>query len=272
MRARAHRPRVRCAPMATDAWGIDDGYHDVAGRWHPTSEETRAALRAAMGDGEVPPPEPASPLWVVRAGAAEPLLGPCELRLETGEVLRAQHALPPDLRIGYHALRPDDGGPVTRLFGTPGRCHLPAGLRAWLPVVQLPSCRSAESWGIGDLADLRAIATWAAGRGAGMVAVSPLHAPLPLAHVEPSPYRPSSRRWLNPLLLRVEEIPGAAADPDVRELAARARRLNREPVVDRDAVWELKRRALELLWERHGPDARFARWRAEQGEELERYA
>jgi len=258
--------------MATDAWGIDDGYHDVAGRWHPTSEETRAALRAAMGDGEVPPPEPASPLWVVRAGAAEPLLGPCELRLETGEVLRAQHALPPDLPIGYHELHPDDGGPVTRLFVTPGRCHLPAGLRAWLPVVQLPSCRSAESWGIGDLADLRAIATWAAGRGAGMVAVSPLHAPLPLAHVEPSPYRPSSRRWLNPLLLRVEEIPGAAADPDVRELAARARRLNREPVVDRDAVWELKRRALELLWERHGPDARFARWRAEQGEELERYA
>src|SRR5690606_35425824 len=123
---------------------------------------------------------------------------------------------PPDLPVGYHALHPDDGGPVTRLFVTPGRCHLPPDLRAWLPVVQLPSCRSAESWGIGDLADLRAIANWAAGRGAGMVAVSPLHAPLPLDRVEPSPYRPPSRRWRTPLLPRIAEVPGAAADPDPR--------------------------------------------------------
>ena len=39
--------------MATDPWGIDDGYHDVAGTWHATSDDTRSALRAAMGgDGD----------------------------------------------------------------------------------------------------------------------------------------------------------------------------------------------------------------------------
>ncbi len=260
--------------MATDPWGIDDGYFDVAGTWHPTPPDTRAALRAAMhGDpGADAPPVPGRPLWVVRAGAPESLWGACELRLETGDTRRAEASLPTDLPIGYHELHPLDGGPATRLIVTPGRCHLPHDLRAWLLSVQLPGCRSAESWGIGDLADLRAIGTWAAGRGAGMVAVNPLHAPLPVDHVEPSPYFPSSRRWSNPLGLRVEELPGAAGDATVGELGARARRLNGAPLVDRDQVWDLKRRALELLWQRLGTDLRFDRWRDEMGDELETYA
>jgi 4-alpha-glucanotransferase len=258
--------------MAADPWGIDDGYFDVDGTWHPTSADTRAALREAMGAEPDGSPPDAPPIWVVRAGAAEPLLGPCELRLEDGGGSLADSALPPDLPIGYHELHPLDGGPMTRLIVTPGRCHLPADLRAWLLSVQLPACRSGESWGIGDLADLRAICTWAAGRGAGMVAVSPLHAPLPLDRVEPSPYFPSSRRWSSPLALRIEELPGAAGDPAIGELAARARRLNDRPLVDRDQTWSLKRRALELLWDRLGGDLRFDRWRAEMGDELETYA
>ena len=105
-----------------------------------------------------------------------------------------------------------------------------------------------------------------------MVAVSPLHAPLPLDRVEPSPYFPSSRRWANPLALRIEDVPGASASPEVTELAVQARRLNDGPVVDRDAVWALKRRALEALWTADGPDLRFDRWRAEMGADLETYA
>ncbi len=256
--------------MATDAWGIDDGYWDASGRWHTTSPETVAALRGAMGGGAAdgPPERPAA--WVVHAGRAEPLLGPCELALEDGSELRAEAELPRDLPIGYHELRPLDGGPATRLIVTPGRCHLPDGLRAWLFTVQLPACRSATSWGIGDLADLRSIGSWSAERGAGMVGVSPMHAPRPVGRVEASPYSPSSRRWFNPLLLRVEELPGAGAT--VEALGAQARALNARPVVDRDAVWALKRRALEQLWAALGPDLRFERWRAEMGDELETYA
>jgi 4-alpha-glucanotransferase len=265
--------RVPSPAMATDPWGIDDGYFDVGGRWHPTSDDTRAALRAAMGgDDDAEPPGDRRPLWVVRAGSAEPLRGPCDLRLEDGATVRADGALPTDLPVGYHDLRPLDDGPVTRLIVTPGRCHLPPDLRAWVLAVQLPACRSAESWGIGDLGDLRSIGTWAAGRGAGMVAVSPLHAPLPGAHVQPSPYFPSSRRWANPLALRIEELPGAAGEPAVAELAARARRLNALPLIDRDQVWDLKRQALEVLWERTGTDLRFERWREEMGADLETYA
>jgi 4-alpha-glucanotransferase len=262
--------------MATDPWGIDDGYFDVEGHWHATSPETRAALRAAMGagpdGGDEGPPPPPHPLWVVRAGAAEPLWGPCELRLEDGTTARAEGALPPDLPIGYHDLHPLDGGPVTRLIVTPGRCALPDDLRTWALSVQLSACRSAESWGVGDFADLRAIGTWAAGRGAGMVAVNPLHAPLPIARVEPSPYFPSSRRWLTPLALRIEDLPGAAARPEIAAAGAEARGLNAAPLLDRDRVWALKREALGTLWDDLGPDLRFERWREAQGDELETYA
>ena len=258
--------------MATDPWGIDDGYFDVRGEWHPTSPETRTALREAMTGDADRPPEPSRPLWVVRAGAAESLLGPCELSLEDGTGVRAEGALPPDLPIGYHDLHPLDGGPTTRLIVSPGRCHLPDDLRAWILTVQLPACRSTASWGIGDLADLRSLGTWAAGRGAGMVAVSPLHAPLPLDRVEPSPYFPSSRRWGNPLALRIEDVAGAAGAPDVAELGGQGRRLNDGPLLDRDQVWALKRRALESLWAARGPDLRFDRWRAQMGADLETYA
>ncbi|MGH9111072.1 MAG: 4-alpha-glucanotransferase [Acidimicrobiales bacterium] len=259
----------------TDPWGIDDGYWDVDGVWHETSPDTAAALRSAMGAGERVPDDgpPAGRLvWVVRAGAAEPLLGPCELALEDGGEVRVEGALPPDLPIGYHDLRPLDGGPATRLIVTPGRCHRREDLRAWLLTVQLPACRSTASWGIGDLGDLRTIGAWAAARGAGMVGASPLHAPVPLDRVEPSPYFPSSRRWSTPLALRIEDVPGAAGDVTVEGLAERARRLNAAPLVDRDAVWDLKRRALEHLWVTLGPDLRFERWRAELGDDLETYA
>ena len=260
--------------MATDPWGIDDGYHDVGGTWHATPDDTRAALREAMtgdasGDG---PPRPDQPLWVVRVGAEEPLLGPCELRLEDGRARRAERALPADLPLGYHELHPLDVGPVTRLLVTPGRCHLPGDLRAWLLSVQLAACRSQESWGIGDLGDLRALATWAAGRGAGMLAVNPLHAPLPVPPIQPSPYFASSRRWSSPLALRIDDLPGAAGDATVGELGARARRLNRAPLVDREQVWDLKRKALDRLWEAAGPDQRFDRWRRAEGDALEVYA
>jgi 4-alpha-glucanotransferase len=259
--------------VATDAWGIDDGYWDASGQWHTTPPETVAALREAMGADAAAdvPPAGGPPLWVVQAGRAEPLVGPCELALEEGSELRVEGELPPDLPIGYHELRPLDGSPVTRLIVTPGRCHLPDGLRTWLLTVQLPSCRSTRSWGIGDLADLRSIGAWAAGRGAGMVGVSPLHAPRLVDRVEASPYFPSSRRWLNPLLLRIEELPGAG-DPTVEALGAEARRLNAAPDVDRNAVWALKGRALDHLWVALGPDLRFERWREQMGSELEAYA
>ncbi|WP_373365962.1 4-alpha-glucanotransferase, partial [Streptomyces fradiae] len=75
-------------------------------------------------------------------------------------------------------------------------------------LVQLYSLLSARSWGMGDLGDLRELAGWA-GRvlGCGFVQVNPLHAAVPGTPTDPSPYRPSSRRFPDPVHLRIEDVP-----------------------------------------------------------------
>src|SRR3954452_11020917 len=158
--------------MATDAWGIEDGYFDIRGEWHETSAANRRQLRVAMGGvGDVEDAPPATrPVWFFRHGAGPGIDRPAELVLEDGSRIMATDRLPPDLPLGYHDLLPDDGGPATRLIVTPDRCHLGDSTRSWGWALQLYAARSADSWGIGDLADLRAAARWSAGLGAGYVA------------------------------------------------------------------------------------------------------
>jgi 4-alpha-glucanotransferase len=137
---------------------------------------------------------------------------------------------------------------------------------------------------MGDLGDLGELAAWA-GRalGAGFVQVNPLHAAVPGAPTDPSPYRPSSRRFPDPVHLRVEDVPEFAhvEDPErVRALLERAGRL-REAVlekgelIDRDAVWEAKREALELVREvplGPGRRAAYVDFLAQEGLALEDHA
>ena len=133
-------------------------------------------------------------------------------------------------------------------------CDLPKALRTWGWSVQLYALRSALSWGIGDLADLRRLAHWSASElNAGILLVNPLHAATPVVPQQPSPYFPSSRRYRNLLYLRIEDIPGAAeARLDLERLAVAGRVLNRERRIDRDAVFKLKIEALQVLWSRFG--------------------
>ncbi len=260
--------------MSADAWGIQDGYFEIGGRWRPLAADTRARLRAAMGATDEAPP-PASPVLVVRRGQPPRAIPPAEAVLEDGTVLRLEGALPPDLPLGYHTLRAPADGAETRLIVAPPHCHLPEGLRTWGWAVQLYALRSRESWGIGDLADLRRFARWSAERlGAGVILLNPLHATLPLEPQEASPYFPSSRRFRNPLYLRVEEVPGAAeAGLELEPLAAAGRALCADRRIDRDRVRHLKLAALERLWRQGaGRDARFARYRAAQGRALEEFA
>ena len=74
--------------------------------------------------------------------------------------------------------------------------------RLWGFMVQLYGVRSERNWGIGDFTDLRKLIEIAAGLGAGVVGVNPLHA------TQGSPYSPSSRHALNVLYIDVEAVPG----------------------------------------------------------------
>jgi 4-alpha-glucanotransferase len=195
---------------------------------------------------------------------------PCHLVLEGGDDAGIVDDLPPDLPIGYHQLVPVDGGPTTQLIVSPGRCSLDPKLRGWLWNVQLYAARSLRSWGIGDLSDLSRIAARAQADGAWGVAVNPLGAALPIAEQQASPYFPSSRRWLNPLYIDVDAVPGATNDAEVSGLASKARALLDRRLIDRDAVWQLKRDALDRLWvhTRDRPMPSFETWRQAQGPAL----
>jgi 4-alpha-glucanotransferase len=137
--------------------------------------------------------------------------------------------------------------------------------------------RSAGSWGMGDLADLRGLARWSASLGARAIMVNPLHAISPHPDVDPSPYFASSRLWRNLLYLRVTELPGAGVlGEELMRLDEAGRALNESARIDRAAVFELKRLALRRLFEVSDASglehAAFEAWRAAQGPSLRTFA
>src|SRR5207302_725739 len=82
----------------------------------------------------------------------------------------------------------------------------------------------------------------------------------------PSPYFPSSRGYRNPIYLRIEEVPGAAARPaDLERLAGLGRALNADRRIDRDRAFRPKLEAPEPLWPRFDGDPAFQRYCAADG-------
>ncbi len=257
--------------MGAAEWGIQERWQDAQHGWHDVSPATVARVLAAMGtDGEGSPP-PAPTLFV--RGLPIPVDGPADLTTEGGEVIRIEGSLPAELPFGYHSLLRLDDGRRTEVVVSPGKCPPPRNAPTWGWAVQLYAARSTESWGMGDLGDLRRLGRWAAADlGAGLVLVNPLHAAHPTLPQSNSPYFPSSRRFRNPLYLRVEDVDGAASLENLDPLAAAGRALNAERHIDRDAVFRLKMEALDALWERFPGDEGFDRWREAQGTALGDYA
>ncbi len=174
----------------------------------------------------------------------------------------ATFALPDDLPTGWHTLHAEiDGDPATLtstvLVVTPRRLELPEALRerrGWGFAAQLYSVRSSRSWGIGDVADLADLASWSAIElGADFVLVNPLHAASPVPPMAPSPYLPVTRRFANPIYLRVEAVPeyaylSDAVRGDVAALAATVQVSNASAeLIQRDPIWAAKRAALDVV-------------------------
>jgi 4-alpha-glucanotransferase len=245
---------ARVEPGSTDEWGIDDRYLDALGKEHRPSAETRAAVVQSMSGGD---PRPASAggafadVVVLLAGSPWTPRAPGALQLENGETRNLPAGSTAAVPLGYHQYFADGSDRPIRVIGRPAQCHLPDHLLTWGWAAQLYATRSRASWGIGDLADLRRLTAWARDLGAGVVMINPLVAATPVPPVEPSPYFPSSRRFRNPLYLRVEEVPGAMElGDDLARLAHLGRLLNQARRIDRDAVFMLKMDALERCFTR----------------------
>jgi 4-alpha-glucanotransferase len=176
----------------------------------------------------------------------------------------ATFELPTDLPLGWHTLRASshDRHAETTLVVVPPRVanpllDAPAELRhrqTWGWLTQLYQVRSRTSWGFGDLSDLAELISWSGKElGAGFVLVNPLHAAAPVPPIEPSPYLPMTRRFVNPLYLSIESIPECAqlSTTERARVAELARPLQArggpDDLIDRDAVWVAKKEALELI-------------------------
>jgi 4-alpha-glucanotransferase len=181
---------------------------------------------------------------VVRAGASRPLPEPASIVLEDGGTRDVVGEIPDDLPLGWHTLR--TGGREITLVVVPAALPEPPATWGWM--LQLYALHSADSWGMGDLGDLRDFAGWAASEGAGLVLLNPLHAITPTLPVPASPYSPSSRRFGNPLYLRVSDTDAyRRADAPLREQVDALVPADGD-LIDYTAVWQSKRAALELLW------------------------
>lgn len=258
-----------------EAWGVGQGYHDYAGNWRAISPETVDLVLGAMGAGTRAPDGPA-PLVTTGRWGPWPSLPAGTLLLEDGgrRDISEGEGITGELPFGYHRFQPSGAGEPRVIAVCPDRCPEPPAGRTWGWAVQLYAARSEQSWGMGDFADLRRLVKWAGAQGAGFVLVNPLHAPAPGPVPEPSPYFPSSRCFLNPLYLRVEEVPGAARVGHLAELAQKGQALNKERLIDRTAVWALKSEALEALFalfEQSPGDQRFEDYLHERGQVLDGY-
>ncbi len=202
----------------------------------------------------------------------------------TGE---ATFRLPDGLPLGYHRLHIAPGGreAETVLIVTPNWLGFPAAMgtkRIWGYATQLYSVRSKDSWEVGDLTDLADLATWSATQQfANYVLINPLHAAEPVPPLEPSPYLPTSRRYVNPIYIRPEAIEeyGLLTDEQRHEIEQfradllAATQGNRG--IDRDAAWAAKMAALRIVFTAGVRPARqmaFDSFRRSEGRPLAQFA
>ena len=109
---------------------------------------------------------------------------------------------------GYHTLEFNDR--AIKLAVAPKRCwtleDVAHGEKLWGLAAQLYGLRRPGDGGIGDTIALTALGKSAAAHGADALAISPTHALFAARPDKFSPYAPSNRLLLNPLLAGVDGL------------------------------------------------------------------
>lgn len=217
----------------------------------------------------------------------EPVLGAKAYEVDGEFVATQRLELPSDLPVGYHTLhvQAGDRSEDATLICAPAKIPTLDSMKygsLWGWMAQLYSIRSANSWGTGDFEDLREMLTQAKMKSnADFILINPVHAGEPVSPLTPSPYLPVSRRFVNFTYICPENIPeyyGLSDEQkeEVRRLHESVEPLDHDPqVIDRDAMWQAKMRALWIIFRSGmGADRReqFDRYKQDCGDELEAYA
>lgn len=201
--------------------------------------------------------------------------------------------LPDDLPMGYHTLHAQvlgNHGDITShadvtLIAAPARIPLPQSVKEhhrWGFMTQMYSVRSKDSWGIGDYGDLRRLLKDAGEIGkADFMLINPIHACAPVTPLEPSPYLPESRRFLNITYIRPQDIP-EYAELNGEDLAkveqlheSIAPQNNNPNPMDINAAWDAKLPALRIIFKQPRSAERereFTEFKHRSGEDLDAFA
>lgn len=195
--------------------------------------------------------------------------------------------LPADLPEGYHTLKVTVGSETetATVISAPEKIELLDDMKngsLWGWMSQLYSIRSKGSWGVGDFEDLKTMLVEAKKKtGSDFMLINPMHAAEPVPPLTPSPYLPISRRFINFSYIRPESMPEYLTlshedRAEVDALHAQVESLNDDArLIDRDAMWRVKKHALWVIYKAGRTKARqaeFDRYLAECGDEIESYA
>jgi glycogen operon protein len=183
------------------------------------------------------------------------------LHLEGGEV-REVSLLPeggaltlPPLPAGHHTLQL--GTARCRITCAPPRAFRPEALSVprFGVTAQIYALRHAADHGMGDFTAVGELARAAGAAGALWLGLSPPHALHLMDRARASPYQPSDRRFLDPMLIDASRL-GPSAAPS-------------GPLVDYAAAWAAKRATLAAAWSRFDrSDPAFQAFRAAGGAAL----
>lgn len=198
---------------------------------------------------------------------------------------RATFKLPAGLPLGWHQVVAvtQESTATSPLAVVPDRMPAPnlATGRGWGVMEQLYSVRSKQSWGIGDARDMAETAAFFGDLGADFLLINPAHAAAPVPPMVPSPYLPVTRRFVNPIYIRPEDILEVGYLPGPQRAlvewaveSVRERNTSKD-LIDRDAAWDAKSQALEVIFQAPRSRARqrqFERFREREGRGLEDFA
>lgn len=275
------------------ALGVDASSDEAIAASLETEEQAKAAtlmsptIVATVGEQTVLPlnckPEDVTTMTVTLE-SGEAFDGDLTLALaESGCTLTLDNSLP----MGYHTLDVEANGSSTTatIINAPATIAVPKAVaqqQRWGWMTQMYSVRSADSWGVGDYGDLKVLITDAAAKsGADFMLINPIHAGAPISPIEPSPYLPESRRFLNVTYIRPQNIAEYAelseedrAKVDELHSTVAASNSSSDPL-DLDAAWAAKKPALQTIFAQPRSkerEAQFEAFKLSAGTDLDSFA